>query len=141
VVVVRVGGRSAGGPVTAVDRRKRAFRSADEFTLEAFRAARIIMVRTEGKEIAEEIRRCCARCGGFLVAASGTGAGGEGERRYLERARDRLLEARYLLYVARRTGLLDLRPYRQLTARQDSALREVELLLREAISVREERPP
>jgi len=39
------------------------------------------------------------------------------------------MEARYYLYLARRLGLLEHRRYRQLTRFQDSAVREIELML------------
>ena len=106
----------------------RAFRATDEFTLEAFRAARRLKTG-DGEGLAQEIRRTAAQSGGAVVAATSSPPGGEVERRFLETARHGLVEGRYYLYLARRLGLLDLRRYRGLAARQDAALKEVEALL------------
>jgi four helix bundle protein len=111
-----------------VERRLRAFRAADAFTLEAVRLARQLG-RRNGDGLADEIRRTAVLSGGAVVAASASRAGGPVERRCLETARVGLLEGRYYLYLARRLGLVDLRRYRQLASSQDAVLREVEALL------------
>ncbi len=101
----------------------------DQFTLEAFKAARSID-RREGSDLAREIRRLCSASGGALVAASSMDRGGEEEGRLLAATRSWLMEARYYIYLARRLGFLEHRRYRQLTAIQDVAVREVELFIR-----------
>jgi hypothetical protein len=105
------------------------FRSVDSFAIEAFRAARSID-RKDGCDLAREIRRLCSACGGALVAASSMERKDEGQDRLLAATRSRLMEARYYLYLARRLGFLELRRYRQLTAIQDAAVREVERFIR-----------
>ncbi len=110
------------------DPRLRAFRAADAFVVEAWSlCAR--SSRAEHGPLADEIRRVVARSGAALAAASDRRPGGAAERRLLRRARRHLLEGRYFLSLARRTGLIDLRGYRGLTVRQDSALREIERLI------------
>ena len=109
--------------------RGKLFRSVDHFTLEAFKAARS-MDRREGSELAREIRRLCSASGGALVAASTMTRGGDEEGRLLVSTRSWLMEARYYLYLARRLGFLEHRRYRQLTAIQDVAVREVEAFIR-----------
>ncbi len=109
-------------------RRLKAFRAVDAFAIEAFRTAR----RLDGddwRDLSREIRRTVARGGGSLVAASAVHDGGAGERRSLEFARSFLAESRYYLYLARRLGALDIRGYRNLCSRHDSAAREIELLI------------
>ena len=76
-----------------------------------------------------------------MVAASANPAGGPDERRLLERARSELTEGRYYLYLARRLGLLDVKRYRGLTARQDAALREIDRLLQPRVLGSRRRPP
>ena len=110
---------------SASDRRLRAFRATDAFALEVIVASRALD-RGEGAGLARDIRTVAARCGGALVAAT---AGPGPARETLEGARAGLLEVRYYLYLARRLGFLDLRRYRELAARQDSALRELDALL------------
>jgi len=105
------------------ERRLKAFRAADEFAVEAFRATRGFS-SGDGGVLAAEIRRATVRAGGALVAASW----GPGEERSLAVARSGLLEARYYLSLARRLGLLEARSYRHLGTRQDAALRELEAL-------------
>ena len=102
-----------------------AFRAADAFAQEAFRAARSLG-RREGEDLAREIRRTAALSVGAVVAASANRAGGTREQELLQTARSGLIEGRYYLYLARRLGLLDLRRYRAVAARQDAALKEVE---------------
>lgn len=109
--------------------RARTFRSVDHFTLETFKAARSMEQRA-GRDLARELRRLCSASGGALVAASGFAMGAEEERKLLASSRAWLMEARYYLYLARRLGLLEHRRYRQLTGFQDSAVREIELMLR-----------
>lgn len=112
----------------AVDRRERrlrAFRAADEFAVEVFRATRAF-ASADGGVLAAEIRKATIRAGGALVAASW----GAGDDRSLAVARSGLLEARYYLSLARRLGLVEARSYRQLAIRQDAALRDLEALER-----------
>lgn len=123
--------RPAGG-------RLDAFRATDAFALAAVKAA-ADLARSDYPDLAAEIRRLVLRGGGALVAASCSTAGGSGERALLEVARDRLSEARYAFYLARRLGALDLRKYRALAVQQDAALREVGSLLSAAGGAR--RPP
>jgi four helix bundle protein len=108
--------------------RVRAFRASDHFALAAFQAVRAFP-KSEGDDLAREIRRTVARSGGALVAASSAAADDPGARRSLELAHRGMLEIRYLLYLARRLGCLDLKRYRQLTTLQDAALRELAALL------------
>jgi hypothetical protein len=103
------------------ERRLQAFRAADEFALEVFRATRAFASTDDGV-LAAEIRRATVRAGGALVAASS----GAGDDRSLAVARSGLLEARYYLSLARRLGLVEARSYRQLALRQDAALRDLE---------------
>ena len=116
--------RPAGG-------RLDAFRAADAFAMAAVKAAADLQ-RSPCPELAVEIRRLVLRGGGALVAATCAPPGGADERALLTAARDRLAEARYALYLARRLGALDLRKYRLLAAQQDAALREVAALLQPA---------
>ena len=116
----------------AADRRLRAFRATDAFALEVIVASRALD-RGEGAGLARDIRTVAARCGGALVAAT---AGPAPSRETLEGARAGLFEIRYYLYLARRLGFLDLRRYRDLAARQDAALRELEGLLEGGIRAR-----
>lgn len=111
-------------------RHVRAFRATDAFALEAYRVAQTLNAAAD-PALVREIRRTAVRSGAAVVAASVTEPGGETERRLLEQARSDLIENRYYLYVARRTGLLDLKRYRGLAARQDVALRELEEMLRQ----------
>lgn len=106
--------------MSARDRRLRAFRAADEFAVEVFRVTRRFS-EPEGRTLAGEIRRATVRAGGALVAASW----GDREMESLGAARERLLEARYYLSLARRLGFLEGKAYRQLTVRQDAAIREL----------------
>lgn len=112
------------------ERRLRAFRAADAFAIETWRACRALQAGGDPL-LAREMRRAVAQGGAALVAASGSPRGAPEERRRLEEARGHLLAGRYFIYLARRTGQLDVRGYRGLAARQDSALREIEQLLRE----------
>ncbi len=104
-----------------------AFRATDAFAMAAVKAAADLS-RSACPELAVEIRRLVLRGGGALVAST-CAPPGEDERVLLAAARDRLSEARYALYLARRLGALDLRRYRVLAAQQDAALREVAALL------------
>ena len=126
LVVDRTGGE--GGTLSG-ERRVRAFRVTDQFALAAWQAARAFP-RPEGESLAREIRRAVARSGGSLVAAASAPADDPGGRRALEGAHQGLLEVRYFLYLARRLGCLDLKKYKELSALQESALRELSALLR-----------
>ena len=75
-------------------------------------------------DLAGAIRTIVVDCGGALVAASESRSG---ERRWLSMAHEKLAEARYCLYLARRLGMIDLTRYRALTGRHDAATRELEL--------------
>jgi|RhiMethySRZTD1v2_1073278.scaffolds.fasta_scaffold64344_4 four helix bundle protein len=105
-------------------KRVRAFRATDQFALAAWQAARSF-ARADGESLAREVRRALARAGGALVAAATGSLADAPVRRALESAHAGLLEVRYYLYLARRLGCLDLKAYRQLTALQDIALREL----------------
>ncbi|ANM28987.1 hypothetical protein ABI59_04295 [Acidobacteria bacterium Mor1] len=109
-------------------RRLKAFRAVDAFAIEAFRAARRLRGE-DWRDLSREIRRTVARGGGALVAASAGDEGPGQERKRLDAARAYLAESRYYLYLARRLGVLDVRGYRTLCSRHDSAAREIELLL------------
>lgn len=122
------------------DRRVRAFRAADAFAVEAYRVSAALPV-SGPVGLVEAIRRVALRSGGAVVAASANPPGGADERRLLERARCELIEGRYYLYLARRLGLLDVKRYRGLTARQDAALREIDRLLQPRSFAAARRPP
>lgn len=111
-----------------VGARLDAFRSTDAFALAALKAA-ADLARSDWPDLAAEIRRLVLRGGGALVAASCLPSGDRAERALLEAARDRLAEARYALYLARRLGAFDARRYRALGSQQDAALREIAALL------------
>jgi four helix bundle protein len=121
------------------DRRMRAFKAADAFALEAYRAS-ATMSTQHAQVLIDAIRRVALRSGGALVAASGRASGGPQERTLLERAHSELIEGRYYLYLARRLGLLDVKRYRGLTTRQDVALREIDALL-QVFDETSEKPP
>ncbi len=108
--------------------RVRAFRAMDAFALEAMEAARFVG-RQDADGLALEIRRAVARAGSALFAACASAPGSESEREEMKRARARLLEGRYHLYLARRLGLFDLRRYRAVSFRQEAALREIDAAL------------
>jgi len=114
--------------VVSGDRRIRAFKATEAFTVEAYRVS-ATLTRNGSAGLIEAIREVAVRSGGALVAATASPAGGSAERRLLERARERMIEVRYYLYLARRLGMLDVKRYRGLTLRQDAALREMERLL------------
>ncbi len=111
------------------DRRLRAFKATDAFTVEAYRVS-ASLPRTGAEGVVEAIRKVALQSGGALVASTANPAGGLAERRQLERAREGLVEVRYYLYLARRLGSLDVKRYRGLSLRQAAALREIELLLK-----------
>jgi four helix bundle protein len=112
------------------DQRMTMFKATDAFAVDAYSVARWLKGE-QGTGLAAEIRRTAVTSGGAVVAASASEPGGDQERKHLERARSALIEGRYYLYLARRFGILDLRRYRALTARQDAALRELDALLHE----------
>ena len=117
---------TAGAAEPDPDRAVRAFRAVDEYVLDAFRVTRSFG-GGEGEWLAERIRRTVARAGGHLVAGT---AGGAGPRAALaiDEARAALAESRFYLYLARRLGVLELRQYRALALRHDSALAETQRL-------------
>lgn len=114
--------------VPAGERRVRAFRATDHFALGVWQAVRTFG-KPEGESLAREIRRSVARSGGALVAAASAPEGDEEAHRALATAHSGLLEIRYFLYLARRLGCLELKKYRELSALQEAALREVKALL------------
>jgi four helix bundle protein len=120
--------RAAAAAPRSGERRVRAFRAADHFSLAVWQAVRAF-TRAEGASLAEEIRRTLARSGGSLVAAASAHEGDEDARRALARAHQGFLEVRYFLYLARRLGCLDLKRYKELSSLQDAALRELAALL------------
>lgn len=118
----------------------RAFKAADAFAVEAYRAS-AALPPSGPVGLVEAIRRIALRSGGAVVAASANPPGGPDERRLLERARSALIEGRYYLYLARRLGLFDVKRYRGLTVRQDAALREIDRLLQPHPLGAPRRPP
>jgi len=106
----------------ALDRGLDAFRATDAFAVEAYRVAGTLRDGSLG----EAIRRTAITAGAAVVSASAAVPASVAAAAHLERAREALLEGRYFLYLARRFGLLDVRQYRGLALRQDSALREIE---------------
>ena len=109
------------------ERRVRAFKATDVFVVETFRVA-TSLEGTAGRDLACAIRAIVVACGGALVAASESRSG---ERRWLSTAHEKLAEARYCLYLARRLGMIDLTRYRALSGRHDAATRELDLALEE----------
>jgi sugar phosphate isomerase/epimerase len=103
-----------------------AFRAVDAFAIDAWKAARQ-MGRGEGDTLSAELRGQLARCGGALVALSGHPPDSPAARRGMEEAREALARCRFALYLARRLGLLELRTYRALAVRGDTALKELSL--------------
>jgi four helix bundle protein len=124
-----------------LDRRLVTFRATDAFAVEAYRVSRTLRGSRAVDGLADEIRRTAMRSGGAVVAASGSDAGGEAERRHLERARAAMYEGRYYLHLARRFGMIDLKCYRNLTLRQDAALRELDTLLQRFGAAADRAPP
>jgi four helix bundle protein len=122
------------------DRHVRAFKAADAFAVEAYRASAGLH-SSAPVGLIEAIRRVAMRSGGALVEASANPPGGADERRLLERARAALIEGRYYLYLARRLGMLDVKRYRGLTARQEAALRELDALLHRETPAAARQPP
>jgi hypothetical protein len=104
--------------------RRRAFRTADGFAVEAWKATRRLS-GVDGGSLADEIRRRVGRSGAALLAASASEPGSDHEAERLRAARDGLLQARYLLYLARRLGALDVAAYRRLTTVHDGAERDL----------------
>ena len=98
------------------------FRAADAWVVAAWEAAAAMPPGTG--ELARQLRCGALDCGSALVAAAQCGDAAE-NRGYLERARSRLMEARYLLYLAKRFGSIDSRRYKMLTLKLDRALRDV----------------
>jgi hypothetical protein len=98
------------------------FRAADAWVVAAWEAA--AAMGPGAGELARQLRNGALDCGSALVAAAQCGEGGENQG-YLERARSRLMEARYLLYLAKRFGSIDSRRYKVLVVKLDRALRDV----------------
>ncbi len=98
------------------------FRAADAWVVAAWEAS-AAMAPGAG-ELSRQLRAGALDCGSALVAAAQCGDGAE-HRSYVERARARLLEARYLLYLCKRFGSIDSKRYKLLTVRLDRALRDV----------------
>lgn len=118
--------------VTPRDRRLRAFRTTDAFVVEVYRLAQAL-AGSQSANFATELRQGALRCGGAIVAACSAEPGGTSERHWLEQARGLFAELRFTLYLARRLGLIELRQYRGLSARQDAAQRELDALLGGAV--------
>jgi four helix bundle protein len=114
-----------------VDMRLRVFKATDAFAVDAYSATRGFK-RGRRSGLASEIRRTAVASGSAIVAASASEPGSEQELGHMQRARSSLIEGRYYLYLARRFGMLDQKHYRALASRQDTALRELEGLLRPA---------
>ncbi len=98
------------------------FRAADAWVVAAWEAAAAMAPGTS--ELARQMRRGALSCGSALVAAAQCGDAAETQG-YLDQARSRLMEARYLLYLSRRFGSIDSRRYKTLNVKLDRALREV----------------
>ncbi len=98
------------------------FRAADAWVVATWEAAAAMAPGTG--DLAREFRRGSLDCGSALVAAAQCGEEEE-HQGYVERARSRLMEARYLLYLSRRLGSIDSKRYKILTVKLDRALREV----------------
>ncbi|NIM01080.1 MAG: four helix bundle protein [Acidobacteria bacterium] len=98
------------------------FRAGDAWVVASWEAAAALAPGTG--ELARRMRRGALDCGCALVAAAQCSAG-EDRRGYIERAHGSLMEARYLLYLAKRVGSLDSKRYKALTTRLDRALREI----------------
>jgi len=111
----RSGEHSMGGWVET-------FRAADAWVVAAWEATAAMAPGTG--ELARQLRRGALDCGSALVAAAQCGEGADNQV-YLDRARSRLMEARYLLYLAKRFGSIDSKRYRMLTVKLDRALRDV----------------
>ena len=113
------GRRSSDAPMTGW---LQTFRAADAWVVAAWEAAAAMAPGTS--ELARQLRRGALDCGSALVAAAQCGDGAENQG-YLERARSRLMEARYLLYLSKRFGTIDSKRYKMLTVKLDRALRDV----------------
>ena len=98
------------------------FRAADAWVVAAWEAAAAMPPGTA--ELSRRLRRTAIECGSCLVAAAHHPTVEEG-RAPLERAGACLIEARYLMYLARRFGALDSKRYRNLSLKLDRATREV----------------
>jgi len=98
------------------------FRAADAWVVAAWGAAAAMAPGTS--ELSRQLRRGALECGASLVAATQCEKAGE-KQGYIERARARLMEARYLLYLSRRFGAIDSRRYKTLSVQLNRALREV----------------
>lgn len=112
--------------VDPADRGRRAFRSADDFAVEAHRAAESLSAGC--RAIADAIHSSAVRGASAIALAA---AGTDSPRERLLDARRALVEARYLLHLARRTGALDLRRFRPAVARHDTALRDLQAWIRD----------
>jgi len=123
---------AVSGEVRAIERpaaRTGAFRAADQYALEVWQVARSFPRSDEGERLGRELRRTASRAAGALVGSAATSPSDVRGRIAIEGAREALLESRYYLYLARRLGVLDLKKYRHLAARHDSALRSVDAIL------------
>jgi hypothetical protein len=98
------------------------FRAADAFVVAAWEAAAAMPPGTA--ELSRRLRQTALDCGTCLVAAAHRPTT-EAGRVYLDQAAGRLMEARYLLYLARRFGAVDSKRYRNLSTRLDRASRDV----------------
>lgn len=98
------------------------FRAADAWVVAVWEAA--ASMGPGAGELARALRRGALECGAALVAGAQCGPGPTADE-FLGRARARLLEARYLLYLTRRFGAVDARRYKTLNQRLERALREV----------------
>jgi len=98
------------------------FRTADAWVVAAWEAA-AAMAPGSG-ELARQLRSGALDCGSALVAAAQCDERVD-QQPYLKRARSRLLEARYLLYLSKRLGSIDAKRYKMLTLKLERALRDV----------------
>ncbi len=98
------------------------FRAADAWVLAAWEAAASMAPGTG--ELARQLRQGALEAGSALVAAAQCDDP-ESNRVHVERARSRMLEARYLVYLSMRTGSIDTKRYKLLARKLDRALRDV----------------
>ncbi len=98
------------------------FRAADAWVVAAWEAAAAMAPGTS--ELARQLRRGALDCGSALVAAAQC-SDPEKNRDYVERARSRLMEARYVLYLSKRFGSIDSKRYKLLVRKLDRALHDV----------------
>lgn len=121
------GDRASGDPARAERQPIRAFRASDAFALEVAKATES-WGGGRAAHLGRWLGRLTARGAGAVLAATSAPAGDSLPPSLLERARERMHEAGYLLFLARRLGFLDARRYRSLRILQEAAVREIDAL-------------